>query len=128
MPNNYLSVLYKHIIRVENKNVGLKVGWGDTNIPLSSLPNQKRVVAHAPALPAPPPPPPPTPLPTPVHNFQYNRNLHLLIIKTIYNYFKFGNMHHVSVGQSGGTGSVSVTLCQVLALCVFTPCHSRVFG
>ena len=26
MPNNYLSVLYKHIIEVENKNVGLKVG------------------------------------------------------------------------------------------------------
>ena len=31
MPNNCLSVLYKHIIQVENKNVGLKVGvcvWG----------------------------------------------------------------------------------------------------
>ena len=27
MPNNYLSVLYKHIIQVENKNVGLKM-WG----------------------------------------------------------------------------------------------------
>ena len=27
MPNNCLSVLYKHIIQVENKNVGLKV-WG----------------------------------------------------------------------------------------------------
>ena len=25
MPNNYLSVVYKHIIQVENKNVGLKV-------------------------------------------------------------------------------------------------------
>ena len=25
MPNNYLSVLYKHIIEVENKNEGLKV-------------------------------------------------------------------------------------------------------
>ena len=25
MPNNYLSVLYKHIIQVGNKNVGLKV-------------------------------------------------------------------------------------------------------
>ena len=25
MPNNYLSLLYKHIIQVENKNVGLKV-------------------------------------------------------------------------------------------------------
>ena len=27
MPNNYLSVLYKHIIQMENENVGLKV-WG----------------------------------------------------------------------------------------------------
>ena len=26
MPNNCLSVLYKRIIQVENKNVGLKVG------------------------------------------------------------------------------------------------------
>ena len=25
MPNNYFSVLYKHIIQVENENVGLKV-------------------------------------------------------------------------------------------------------
>ena len=43
MPNNCLSVLYKHIIQVKNKNVGLKVcvcgggggGGGGTNIPLS---------------------------------------------------------------------------------------------
>ena len=28
MPNNYLSVLNKHIIQVENKNVGLKMGVG----------------------------------------------------------------------------------------------------
>ena len=41
MPNNCLSVLYKHIIEVENKNVGLKVLGGGTNIPL---------------LPPPPPP------------------------------------------------------------------------
>ena len=43
MPNHYLSVLYKHIIQVENENVGLKVcvwggggggGGGGTNIPL----------------------------------------------------------------------------------------------
>ena len=26
MPNYYLLVLYKHIIQVENKNLGLKVG------------------------------------------------------------------------------------------------------
>ena len=45
MPNNYLSVLYKHIIQVENTNVGLKVG------------GRKHTIA---------PPPPPTPLPTPI--------------------------------------------------------------
>ena len=28
MPNNYLLVLYKHIIQVENNNVGLKVRRG----------------------------------------------------------------------------------------------------
>ena len=37
MANNYLSVLYKHIIQVENKN-GVKMwgggGGGGTNIPL----------------------------------------------------------------------------------------------
>ena len=52
MPNYYLSVLYKHIIQVENKNVGLKVGGGGggTNkIP----PNKNKWGAHA------PPPPPP---------------------------------------------------------------------
>ena len=43
MPNNYLSVLYKHIIQVENKNVGLKVGG--TNIPLPPI---KKVVSPAP--------------------------------------------------------------------------------
>ena len=36
MPNNCLSVLYKQIIQVENKNVGLKVGGGGTNIPFST--------------------------------------------------------------------------------------------
>ena len=55
MPNNYLSVLYKHIIQVENKNVGLKGGGHKHNI----APNQKRG-AHVP-LP---------PLPTPVYFFQ----------------------------------------------------------
>ena len=47
MSNDCLSVLYKHIIQVENKNVGLKVGRG-TNIPLP--PNQ-----NAPPFPPPPP-------------------------------------------------------------------------
>ena len=45
MPNNCLSVLYKRIIQVENKNVGLKVG------------GHKHTIA---------PPPPPPRLPTPV--------------------------------------------------------------
>ena len=52
MPNNCLSVLYKHIIQVENKNVGLKVGG--TNIPLP--PSQKSGGGgHMPPLPPPPP-------------------------------------------------------------------------
>ena len=59
MPNNCLSVLYKHIIQVENKNVGLKVWGGGTNIPLP--PNQKSGGGGT----CPPWPPPP-PLPTPV--------------------------------------------------------------
>ena len=50
----------KHIIQVENKNVGLKVcvcGWGVTNIPLP--PNKKSGEwAHAPLAPPPPPPMP----------------------------------------------------------------------
>ena len=58
MPNYYLSVLYKHIIQVENKNVGLKVGGGGTNIPLPPPPIQK-VGGTCPLVPPPPPPPPP---------------------------------------------------------------------
>ena len=53
MPNYYLSVLYKHIIQVENKNVGLKVGGGGTNIP---LPTQSKKWGGAHAPPCPPPP------------------------------------------------------------------------
>ena len=51
MLNNYLSVLYKHIIQVENKSVC--VGGGGHK--------------HTLAIPPPhPPPPTPPPLPTPV--------------------------------------------------------------
>ena len=53
MPNNCLSVLYKRIIQVENKNVGLKVGG--INIPLP--PQSKKWGAPAPLAPPPPPPP-----------------------------------------------------------------------
>ena len=54
MPNYYLSVLYKHIIQVENKNLGLKVGGG-TNIPLPSQSKKWGGGAHAPLAPPPPP-------------------------------------------------------------------------
>ena len=50
MPNYYLSVLYKHIIQVENKNVGLKVGGGGTNIPLPPQ-SKKCGGGHMPPLP-----------------------------------------------------------------------------
>ena len=53
MPNNCLSVLYKHIIQVENKNVGLKVGGHKHTI---APPNQKSGGALAPLAPPPPPP------------------------------------------------------------------------
>ena len=58
MPNNYLSVLYKHIIQVENENVGLKVGGHKHTI----APQSKKRGAHAP----PPLVSAPPPLPTPV--------------------------------------------------------------
>ena len=59
MANNCLSVLYKHIIQVENKNVGLKVWGGGGGHKHTIAPPIKKVEggAHAP-LPPPPPPPP----------------------------------------------------------------------
>ena len=54
MPNNCLSVLYKRIIQVENKNVGLKVRGHKHTI----APPIKKVGGHMPPLPPPPPPPP----------------------------------------------------------------------
>ena len=52
MTNNCLSVLYKRIIQVENKNVGLKVGGHKHTI----APPIKKVGggAHAPLAPPPP--------------------------------------------------------------------------
>ena len=47
MPNNYLSVLYQHIIQVENKNVGLKVEGHKHTI----APPVKKVGGHMPPLP-----------------------------------------------------------------------------
>ena len=45
MPNNCLSVLYKHIIQVENKNVGLKErGTCPPCAPLPPLPTPVIVI------------------------------------------------------------------------------------
>ena len=49
MPNYYLSVLYKDIIQVENKNVGLKVGGHKHTF----APPIKKVGWHMPPLPPP---------------------------------------------------------------------------
>ena len=57
MPNNCLSVLYKRIIQVENKNVGLKVGGHKHTI--APPPQSKKWGGTCPL--APPHPPPPTP-------------------------------------------------------------------
>ena len=60
MPNNYLSVIYKHIIQVENKNVGLSVcvcvGGGGGPHKITIAPNQKGG-GHMPSCTTPPPPP-----------------------------------------------------------------------
>ena len=56
MPNSCLSVLYKRIIQVENKNVVLKVGGHKHTI----APPIKKVGGHMPPL--------PPPLPTPVYD------------------------------------------------------------
>ena len=58
MPNNYLLVLYKHIIQVEIKNVGLKVCvWGGEGggHKYTIVPNQTKVGDTC----TPPPPLPP---------------------------------------------------------------------
>ena len=55
MPNNYLSVLYKHIIQVEKYNVGLKV-WGGGGHKHTIAPNKKVGGGHKPPCPPPPPP------------------------------------------------------------------------
>ena len=55
MPNNCLSVLYKRIIQVENKYVGLKVGGGAQTYHCPPPPIKKVGGAHAPLAPPPPP-------------------------------------------------------------------------
>ena len=56
MPNNCLSVLYKRIIQVENKNVGLKVGGGGGGHKHTIPPPQSKKWGggHAPLAPPPP--------------------------------------------------------------------------
>ena len=56
MPNNYLSVLYKHIIQVENKNVGSKVcvcvGGGGEGGHKHTIARQSKMWGHIPPPPA----------------------------------------------------------------------------
>ena len=76
MPNNCLSVLYKHIIQVENKNVGLKVG-GRGN---------KHIIA--------PPPPPPASYASVYcfsHHTAYSQNLKEMLYLVVYILFFKGN-------------------------------------
>ena len=54
MPNNYLSVLYKHIIQVENENVGLKVAGGHKHTIAPPPPPQSKSGGHMSPLPPPP--------------------------------------------------------------------------
>ena len=70
MPNNCLSVLYTHIIQVENKNVGLKVcvcvcvcGGGGGAQTYHCPPKNSGGGGLMSPLTAPPPP-----IPTPVYN------------------------------------------------------------
>ena len=76
MPNNCLSVLYKRIIQVENKNVGLKVGGGGGGAQSYHCPpNQKSGGGgHMPPL----PPPLPTPV-LPYNNLPTNLPTILLV-------------------------------------------------
>ena len=53
MPNNCLSVLYKRIIQVENKNVGLKVCGGGGGHKHTIAPPIKKVGGTCPPLPTP---------------------------------------------------------------------------
>ena len=104
MPNNYLSVLYKHIIQVENKNVGLKVGRGGgrgTNIPLPLHPVKKMGATC---------PPCPPQLPTPVYIHHTSINLYLYICTHththIYIYIYHWRRKRGGGGGGGGKGGM----------------------
>ena len=76
MPNNCLSVLYKRIIQVENKNVGLKVGGGGGGGHKHTIaPPIKKVGGHMPPL---------FPLPTPVNGTDWAKNI-LMVLTGMYN-------------------------------------------
>ena len=96
MPNNCFSVLYKHIIQVENKNVVLKVGGHKHTI---TPPPIKKVGGTCPLA------PPRPPLPTPVINiyiYQWRRKVpkrrghrHVIYVPSVNNQYKrvvFGYM------------------------------------
>ena len=53
MPNNYLSVLYQHIIQVENENVGLKMEGHKHTIAPPPQVKKVCVCGHMPPLPPP---------------------------------------------------------------------------
>ena len=87
MPNYYLSVLYKHIIQVENKNVGLKVGGHKHTI----APQSKKWGGTC--------PPCPPPLPTPVYIYQWRSKMpksggvggahrHVIYVPSVKNQYK----------------------------------------
>ena len=100
-----MSVLYKHIIQVENKNVGLKVGGHKHTI--APPPPIKNVGGTC----TPCPPPPPPPLPTPVYIYIYiKRNIHIsygMTRKVTPVTGKLGNCIYVSISKYGSDTPVT---------------------
>ena len=76
MPNYYLSVLYKHIIQVENKNVGLKV-WGGGGHKHTIAPPVKKVGGTC------PPCPPPASYASDIHTY-IHAYIHIMLCLSFY--------------------------------------------
>ena len=93
MPNN-LSVLYKHIIQVENE----KVGGGHKHTIAPPPPNQKSGGHMPPPLvpPLPPPSPPPPPLLTPVYIYIIFWSIPDLASRSIYSILVYTSPIHRS--------------------------------
>ena len=100
MPNYYLSVLYKHIIQVENKNVGLKVGGGHKH---TIAPPVKKVGgAHAPLDP---------PLPTPVTIYNSVGSYHFYLGNTYtLTCVVINCMINMGMTNRGGGGGIPVPM------------------